>query len=100
MSNNLKPMWPVFGKKVIKIWNFSQIVDDHDKRILAKKSTEFQILLKKTKKSREIQYEILLLDKISSPPEAYHTVTAILTALTGFPYLTGFLNEFESLIVN
>ena len=30
----------------------------------------------------------------------HHTVTAILTALTGFPNLTGFLNEFESLIVN
>ena len=31
---------------------------------------------------------------------SYHIVTAILTALTGFPNLTGFLNEFESLIVN
>ena len=29
-----------------------------------------------------------------------HIVMAILTALTGFPNLTGFLNEFESLIVN
>ena len=31
---------------------------------------------------------------------AWHNVTAILTALTGFPNLTGFLNEFDSLIVN
>ena len=29
-----------------------------------------------------------------------HIVRAIPTALTGFPNLTGFLNEFESLIVN
>ena len=29
-----------------------------------------------------------------------HIVRPIPTALTGFPNLTGFLNEFESLIVN
>ena len=43
---------------------------------------------------------LVLFGIIPQVPKLVHIVSAILTALTGFPNLTGFLNEFDSLIVN